>query len=146
MALAAACSMPRYYLDTNICIYAWHRQHAAVLARMRAVDHTSMLIPALVAAELASGAMRSAHAERNRALMEEALSLFAIAPWGGDAIWHYGEQSARLRKAGTPIGAIDLMIGCQALADPEGVLVTHNVREFERIEGLRIEDWMEAAE
>ena len=73
------------------------------------------------------------------------MSLFAIAPWGGDAIWHYGEQSARLRKAGTPIGAIDLMIGCQALADPEGVLVTHNVREFERIEGLRIEDWMEAA-
>ena len=51
-----------FLLDTNICIYAWHRQHAAVLARMRAVDHTSMLIPALVAAELASGAMRSAPA------------------------------------------------------------------------------------
>lgn len=136
--------MPRYYLDTNICIYAWHRQHAAVLHRMRTVDHTRMVIPALVAAQLASGAMRSTYPERNRALMEEALSLFCIEPWGGDAIWHYGAQSARLRKAGTPIGAIDLMIGCQALADPDGVLVTHNVREFERIAGLRIEDWMEA--
>lgn len=134
--------MPRYYLDTNICIYAWHRQHAQVLARMRSLDHTRMVIPSLVAAELASGAMRSAQPARNRALMEEALSLFNIEPWGGDAIWHYGEQSARLRKAGTPIGAMDLMIGCQALADPDGVLVTHNVREFERIEGLRMEDWM----
>lgn len=137
--------MPRYYLDTNICIYAWHRQHAPVLARMRTVDHTRMVIPALVAAELASGAMRSTHPDRNRVLMEEALSLFSIEPWGGEAIWLYGEQSARLRKAGTPIGAIDLMIGCQALADPDGILVTHNVREFERIDGLHIEDWMEEA-
>lgn len=137
--------MPRYYLDTNICIYAWHRQHAPVLARMRTVDHTRMVIPALVAAELASGAMRSTHPDRNRVLMEEALSLFSIEPWGGEAIWLYGEQSARLRKAGTPIGAIDLMIGCQALADPDGILVTHNVREFERIAGLHIEDWMEEA-
>lgn len=133
--------MPRYYLDTNICVYAWHRMYPTVLARMRAVDHDSMVIPALVAAELTSGVMRSAHAQRNRALMEEVLSLHHIEPWGGEAIWLYGEQSARLRKAGTPIGAIDLMIGCQALADPEGILVTHNVREFERIEGLRIEDW-----
>lgn len=137
--------MPRYYLDTNICIYAWHRRHPAVLARMRAVDHGNLLIPAPVAAELASGVMRSAQVERNRALMQEALSLHAVMPWGGEAVWLYGEHSARLRKAGAPIGSIDLMIGCQALADPEGILVTHNVREFERIEGLRIEDWMEAA-
>jgi tRNA(fMet)-specific endonuclease VapC len=134
--------MPRYYLDTNICVYAWHRMHPAVLARMRAVDHDSMVIPAPVAAELASGVMRSAQVERNRALMKEVLSLYSIAPWGAEAVWIYGEQSARLRKAGTPIGSIDLMIGCQVLADAQGVLVTHNVREFERIEGLRIEDWM----
>jgi len=136
--------MPRYYLDTNICVYAWHRQLPAVLARMRAVDHGSMVIPAPVAAELAGGVMRSAQVERNRRLIEAALSLYHVEPWGGEAIWLYGQQSARLRKAGTPIGAIDLMIGCQALADPEGILVTHNVREFERIEGLRIEDWMAA--
>ena len=54
------------------------------------------------------------------------------------------EIAARLRAAGTPIGAVDLLIGCQALAE-DAVLVTHNVREFERIEGLRIEDWTEEA-
>lgn len=134
--------MPNYYLDTNICIYAWHRAHPGVLARMRAVSVGSLVIPAPVAAELASGVMRSANVPRNRALMEQALSMHHIAPWTRDAVWLYGEQSARLRKAGTPIGAMDLMIGCQVLADPQGILVTHNVREFERIDGLAIEDWM----
>jgi tRNA(fMet)-specific endonuclease VapC len=137
--------MPRYYLDTNMCVYAWHRQHAGVLARMRAVDHNSLVISTLVAAELASGVMHSTQVGRNRAMLERALSLHHIEPWGNaDAIWLYGQQWARLRKAGTPIGVVDLLLGCQTLADPEGVLVTHNVREFERIEGLRIEDWMAA--
>ncbi len=138
--------MPRYYLDTNICVYAWQRQQAQVLARMAQVEPESLVISALVAAELASGVMRSQQCERNRAVLERALALHAVEPWGAEAVWHYGRQWARLRAAGTPIGAIDLLIGCQVLADEQGVLVTHNVREFERIEGLRIEDWTEAAE
>ena len=133
--------MPRYYLDTNICIYAWQRRHPRVLEHMRKVDHEALVISALVAAELASGVMHSARAEHNRPLLEKALALHRVQPWGADAIWLYGQQWARLRKAGTPIGAVDLLIGCQVLADPEGVMVTHNVGEFERIEGLRIEDW-----
>ena len=134
--------MPRYYLDTNICIYAWHKQHPRVLERMRQADPGELVVSTLVAAELASAAMYSQRAEHNRALLERAFALHTIAPWGEAAIWHYGQQWARLRAAGTPIGSIDLLLGCQALADPEGILVTHNVREFERIEGLRIEDWM----
>jgi tRNA(fMet)-specific endonuclease VapC len=134
--------MPRYYLDTNICIYAWQRRDAAVLARMRQVDPRSLVVPTLVAAELASGVMRSTQIERNRALLERTLALHHVEPWGADAIWHFGQHAARLRRLGTPIGAMDLLIGCQALADAEGVLVTHNTREFERIVGLRIEDWM----
>lgn len=133
--------MPRYYLDTNICIYAWQRRNPVVLARMRQVDPQSLVVPTLVAAELASGVMRSTQVERNRALLEQTLALYHVEPWGADSVWHFGRQAARLRQLGTPIGAMDLLIGCQALSDPEGILVTHNTREFERIEGLRIEDW-----
>ena len=133
--------MPHYHLDTNICVQAWHRRHAGVLERMRQADPENLVISTLVAAELAGGVMNSSRAEPNRVLLERALALHRVEPWGADAVWLYGQQWARLRKAGTPIGAIDLLIGCQALADPDGVLVTNNVREFERIEGLRIEDW-----
>jgi tRNA(fMet)-specific endonuclease VapC len=136
--------MARYFLDTNICVYAWQRQHPQVLARMRAVEPESLVISTLVAAELASGVMRSQRVEHNQMVLERALALHVVEPWGTQAVWHYGRQWARLRTAGTPIGAIDLLLGCQALAD-DGVLVTHNVREFERIEGLHIEDWMEAS-
>ena len=136
--------MPRYYLDTNICIYAWQKQDPHVLARMAQVEPASLVLSTLVAAELASGVMRSLQVERNRQVLERALSLHVVEPWGYEAVWHYGKQWARLRTAGTPIGAVDLLIGCQVLANGEGILVTHNVREFERIEGLQIEDWAAA--
>ena len=54
---------------------------------------------------------------------------------------HYAQQFTRLKAAGTPIGANDLWIACHALSQ-NATLVTHNVREFERIEGLRVEDWV----
>lgn len=132
--------MPRYYLDTNICIYAWQKQHPQVLARMREAEPSDLVISSLVAAELASGVMTSQRIEHNRKWLERALGLYVLEPWGTDAVWHYGHQWARLRAAGRPIGAMDLLIACQALAG-DGILVTHNVREFERIDGLRIQDW-----
>ena len=56
-------------------------------------------------------------------------------------MWHYGEQKAKLKKSGTQIGEMDLLIGCQALA-LGATLVTNNTREFERIEGLKLENWV----
>jgi tRNA(fMet)-specific endonuclease VapC len=136
--------MPRYFLDTNICVYALHRRMPQVLERMSQARQEELVISTLVAAELAGGVMRSARVEANRRALEAFLHTMTVEPWDADAVWLYGEQAARLRKAGTPIGTIDLLLGCQALADEEAVLVTHNVREFERIEGLRIEDWTAA--
>lgn len=54
---------------------------------------------------------------------------------------HYAEQATRLREAGTPIGANDLWIACHALAE-DATLITHNTRDFRRIAGLRVEDWV----
>ena len=136
--------MTRYFLDTNICVYALHRRMPQVLQRMAHASQDDLVISTLVAAELAGGVMSSTRVVENRRALDAFLSTMTIEGWGMDAVWHYGEQAARLRRAGTPIGTIDLLLGCQALADDDAVLVTHNVREFERIEGLRIEDWAAA--
>lgn len=136
--------MTRYYLDTDICVYALHRRMPQVLERMSRASREELVISSLVAAELAGGVMRSAQVERNRRALEAFLRCITVEPWGEGAIWHFAAQAARLRAAGTPIGTIDLLLGCQALADEGAVLVTHNVREFARIEGLVIEDWAQA--
>lgn len=135
--------MPRYFLDTNICVYALHRRLPHVLTHMLSKSKDELVIPTLVVAELAAGVMASQRVESNRAMLERFLAEMTVEPWPQAAAWHYARESRRLKAAGQPIGAIDLLLGCQALADSDGVMVTHNVREFDRIEGLCIEDWME---
>ncbi|MEJ8851756.1 type II toxin-antitoxin system VapC family toxin [Variovorax rhizosphaerae] len=136
--------MTRYFLDTNICVYALHRRMPQVLRRLERASQDELVISTLVAAELAGGVMLSTRVEANRRALEAFLRTMTVEGWGSEAVWHYAEQAARLRRAGTPVGTIDLLLGCQALADSDAVLVTHNVREFQRIEGLRVEDWAAA--
>lgn len=135
--------MQRYFLDTNICVYAMHRRMPSVLARIKAASQGQLVISTLVAAELAGGVMNSRYIEKNRQALDLFLAEMTLAPWGASAIWHYAEQAIRLKKAGTPIGTIDLLLGCQALAE-DAILVTNNTREFERIEGLKLENWAQA--
>lgn len=136
--------MARYFLDTNICVYALHRRLPHVLDVLLSKSKSDLVIPTLVVAELAAGVMGSQRMEANRASLQAFLAEMTVEPWPEGAAWHYARESRRLKALGQPIGTIDLLLGCQALAEPEGILVTHNVREFERIEGLRIEDWMAA--
>jgi tRNA(fMet)-specific endonuclease VapC len=65
-----------------------------------------------------------------------------ILPFDTSVIWHYGEVSCDLEKRGTPIGSLDTMIVAHARA-LGAVLVTNNVREFSRVDGLRVENWAE---
>jgi tRNA(fMet)-specific endonuclease VapC len=67
-----------------------------------------------------------------------------ILPWSSSAIWHYGRQRKRLKDAGTSIGQMDLLIAAHALVENR-ILVTHNTREFERMEGLKLENWAQSA-
>lgn len=129
-----------YLLDTNMVVYL-QRGAPAVLNRLAALGSDRVALPALVAAELAYGVEKSLHRERNRMRLEEFLQGIRVLPWTQAAIWHYAHNYHRLRQQGQPIGHMDLLIAAQALAEGATV-VTHNVREFERIEGLRIEDWM----
>ena len=130
----------RYLLDTNICIYAINQRSNTVIERLKREGRNNLATSALVAAELAFGSLKSTRPGTKQQL-QIFLSGLQILPWGESAIWHYAKQRKLLREAGTPIGEMDLLIASQALGD-DLTLVTNNTREFERIEGLRLENWV----
>jgi tRNA(fMet)-specific endonuclease VapC len=133
-----------YLLDTNICAYFMSRRYPTVTAKFREQSPGDLVISSIVAAELAFGVENSSRVESNRQNLELFLSKFTVLAWDDTAIWHFGIHKTRLKKAGTRIGELDLLKGCQALA-LDAVLVTNNTREFERIEGLKLENWVQAS-
>ena len=130
-----------YLLDTNICSYFISKRYPSVTNRWRDKDPQSIFISSIVAGELAYGVAHSARIESNRKNLDVFLSSMQVLPWSEQAIWQFGFQKSRLRKLGTPVSEIDLLLGCQALA-LDYVFVTNNTREFERIEGLKLENWV----
>lgn len=132
-----------FLLDSNILIHA-QRGNANVLKRMREVGRDQIVLSSVVVAELAYGVEKSLHKDQNRTALRNLLSSFQIQDWDESTAWIYASHYHRLRAAGTPIGIHDLQIGCHALA-LEAICVTNNTREFERIEGLKLEDWVQPA-
>ena len=132
-----------YLLDTNILIYLIKNRPPEVALRVDALAQDDTLGMSFVTwAELLRGAQRSTRkAEVLRRLDALAQQIPVHFPQGAGICQHYAEQFTRLKEAGTPIGANDLWIACHALAE-EATLVTHNTREFERIDGLRLADWV----
>jgi tRNA(fMet)-specific endonuclease VapC len=129
-----------YFLDTNICIYAMNAK-LPVLRKFRELGLDRLAISSLVAAELAYGVEKSPRYDSNKQNLALFLADMRIVSWEAAAMWHYAKQRRRLAQAGTPIGEIDLLLGCQALA-LGATFVTNNTREFERIEGLKLENWV----
>ena len=129
-----------YLLDTNMVIYI-QRGVPSVLQKLVAVGRQGVAMPSLVVAELAYGVEKSAHQARNRERLEQLLQEFNVLPWAHSAMWHYAHHFHALRTKGQPIGHMDLLIASQALAE-DATLVTNNTREFERIEGLKLENWV----
>ena len=131
-----------YMLDTNILIYLLKKKPHAVAERINALDKESALCMSFFTyAELLKGAERST---RKTQVMNQLYQLTQIIPvqyeTNTSLCQYYATQFTLLKTAGTPIGGNDLWIACHALSK-NATLVTHNVREFERIVGLRIEDW-----
>ncbi len=134
-------SDPLYLLDSNILIYA-QRGNVEVLKRLQEVGREQLVLSSVVVAELAYGVEKSLHKERNRTALQDLLGTFNIVDWDESAAWIYAAHYHRLRTAGTPIGILDLQIGCHALA-MDAICVTNNTREFERIDGLKLENWVQ---
>ncbi len=133
--------MNGYMLDTNILIRAIRRPDAPVTGRIIAHVGVDLFVSAVTWSELVYGAYRSADPKRNLEAAERLLSGIPILPFETVAGSHAGRIMAELARQGTPIGDRDALIAGHARA--QGLtLVTHNVREFERVSGLRIEDWL----
>ena len=127
-------------LDTNICIHIINARPAAVLERFRQYRMGEIGVCSVVAAELAYGVAKS-NSSRNREALEMFLAPLIILPFDDSAIWAYGELRAELERRGTPIGSLDMMIAAHALSQ-QAPLVTNNSREFARVPGLQLENWV----
>ena len=130
----------KYYLDTNIIIYALKNQYPLIWKHLAAVPSQSVVIPEIVIAEIEYGAQKSRSYEETISVYRQFTDTFVRTQFSGKAVIQYGIIRAALEKAGTPIGPNDLMIAATVLAD-DGILVTKNTGEFSRIPGLRLEDW-----
>ena len=135
-----------FLLDTNILIYLIKNQPPAIAQRVNALPEDARLCMSFITwAELLKGAERSVRKpEVVRRLEAMARQVAVLYPAGPAICQHYALQATRLKDAGTPIGANDLWIACHALAEG-ATLVTHNTREFQRVQGLSLEDWVAPA-
>ena len=132
--------MLKYMLDTNIAIYVIKRRPPEALSTFN--QHAGQLcISSITLAELMHGAEKSAKPDHNLRQVEDFTSRLTVLEYGNKAAAHYGDIRAALERKGTPIGVNDLHIAGHARS--EGLtLVTNNLKEFERVEALRLENWV----
>ena len=132
-----------WLLDTNICIYLIKRRPERVLDRLRALDVATVGVSSITVAELQYGVAKSSRPEHNALALAALLAPLDVLPFDDAAAAAYGVVRADLERAGTPIGAMDLLIAAHARVLGR-TLVTNNVREFSRVPGLKVENWAEA--
>jgi tRNA(fMet)-specific endonuclease VapC len=129
-----------YLLDTNIVIAAL-KGHEEVRGRLEVEELSVIRLSAIVLGELEFGAEKSAYGERNRARLSALAGRLELVGVDHVTTRHYGQIRAFLERQGMPIGANDTWIAAQALAIG-ATLVTDNVREFSRVPGLGVENWL----
>jgi tRNA(fMet)-specific endonuclease VapC len=132
--------MIKFMLDTNICIFTIKNKPQIVREAFNLHDG-QLCISAITLMELIYGAEKSATPEKNLAVIEGFTARLEVFPFDNEAAAHTGMIRSELAKAGTPIGPYDQMIAGHARSRGL-IVVTNNLREFERVPGLRIEDWV----
>lgn len=133
-------AMLKYLLDTNIVIYVIKKRPMEVLEVFNK-NRDRMAISVITAAELVHGAEKSLYPERNLEVVEDFLSRLSVLPYDLKAAYHYGSIRAAQEKMGRPMGVNDLHIAAQARSHAL-VLVTNNIRDFENVPGLVLENWL----
>lgn len=131
-----------YMLDTNICIYAMKNKPEHVLQRLKKELNSGVCISSITLAELEYGMKHSSNPAKNEQALLRFLIPLTVLPFGATAASEYGTIRTYLQNNGTPIGPLDTLIAAHARAE-NMILVTNNVREFERVPGLEVENWVE---
>lgn len=130
----------KYLLDTNICIYIINTRPPEVIERFRRESIGEIGLSSISAAELAYGVEKSG-SEKNRRALEKFLAPLEVVAFDESVFRQYGRLRANLERQGQVIGSTDMLIAAHALA-LGAVLVTNNTREFERVAGLHLENWV----
>ena len=130
-----------YMLDTDICIYIIKRKPRSVLKRLESLQPGQLAMSAITFAELMNGAKKSKQVEANVAKLNELGELIQICPFDQKVAIFYGDVRSTLEKKGNIIGSNDLLIAAHALS-LDWILVSNNEKEFKRVDGLRIENWI----
>ena len=134
--------MIRYMLDTNVCIDILRSNSDTLVSCLVARDPEEVAISAIVFAELQFGVCKSSNPSQNLEAVTDFCTPMSILPFDSNAAEHYGRVRTHLQRLGIPIGPLDTLIAAHALA-VNAVLVTNNEREFRRVAGLMVENWLE---
>ncbi len=129
-----------YLLDTNTCIRYLNGRSDNVRKNIESKRPQDIMVCSVVKAELFYGSVKSLNPEKNLEKQRRFVDRFVSHPFDDRAADAYSRVRSQLEKSGTPIGPNDMLIASIALAN-NLILVTHNTREFSRVEGLDIEDW-----
>ena len=133
----------KYMLDTNICIYIMNQRPLEVIQRFKQFDVGDIGISSITVSELYYGVNKSQNPEKNLQRLTDFLMPFDVLQYDEDAASVYGRIRAQLQKQGQLIGPLDLLIAAHALSR-DLILVTNNDREFRRVAGLTVENWVTA--
>ncbi len=131
----------RFLLDTNICIYIAKYNPPSVRERFQQYSANQLAMSVITLGELRFGAEKSHSKERAMAVIDELAKLITIADLSENTADHYGDIRASLQKTGQMIGNNDLWIAAHARSQ-EWTLVTNNEKEFLRVDGLKVENWV----
>lgn len=130
-----------YLLDTDTCAFILRRSSPTLLERMLSVPLERQAISVVTLAELLYGVQVSAKKKANRTAVDALVRHLQVIDWSRAAAEHYAEIRADLKRRGQLIGSNDLLIAAQARS-LEAIVVTNNVKEFRRVKGLSVENWM----
>lgn len=132
----------KYMLDTNICIYIIKKKPESILNKLHSNMNDGIAISTITLAELMYGVQASSFPEKNTVALHQFLAIVEILPFDDEAAIEYGEICASLRRLGTPIGTMDMLIAAHARS--KGLtIITNNEREFKRVDRLTLENWFE---
>ena len=130
-----------YMLDTDTCAFILRRASDTLLARIQEVPLRQQAMSVVTYAELLYGVQLSSKKKANQDAVDLLSRHLAILDWSSDAAQHYAEIRADLKKKGAMVGANDLMIAAHARS-VDATVVTNNTKDFGRVKGLKIENWM----